>query len=310
MSTFLSDRPKSTPYQVFLHLMMMAMYYVAIISFVALVVQYIDLIFPDELIGYSGSYDVIRSTSSALLVTFPVFLLCTWFIRKDFKNQPSERNIGIRRWLIYLTLFVAGVTMVVDMVQFVNGFYSGELTLPFFLKLLMVLLVSILTFAYFMWDLKENGISQKNAKILAASSSSALLVTLIIGFVLAGTPAHQRAVRLDEQRIMDLQTIEYEIGSYWSEKKLLPTQLVDLQRDLYYFQLPVDPETDENYSYSVTGSLSFELCATFSAEYQAILNTRLPSDQWNHGVGETCFDRIIDPDFFRGSKPVTFLNLP
>src|SRR3989338_8386169 len=106
--------PRSTPYQVFLHLMMMAMFYVSVITLIALIVQYINLLFPDELLSYGEAYDVIRSTSSSLIVTFPVFLLTSWFIRKAFKRDPNERNMGIRRWLIYLTLFVAGITMVVD----------------------------------------------------------------------------------------------------------------------------------------------------------------------------------------------------
>jgi len=299
MELLTKDHPRSTPYQVFLHLMMMAMYYVAIVSLVTLLVQYIDLLFPDQLIGYSGSYDVIRAMSSTLLVTFPVFLLTSWIIRKAFSRDPAERKIAIRRWLIYLTLFIAGISMVVDLVQFVNGFYSGELTFPFFLKLLTVLLVSLLTFGYFIWDLSEKGIHSKNAKMLTGISSTLLLLILGSGFLLAGSPAHQRAVRFDEQRIMDLQNIEYEIGNYWREKKALPSELTDLQRDLYYFQLPVDPETKENYSYSVTGTLSFKLCANFSAEYQSIPNTALPSDQWSHPAGNTCFEHTIDPDFFK-----------
>ncbi len=299
----LHNKPQthSTPYQVFLHLMMVAMYYVASISLVTLLVQYIDLIFPDQLIGYSGSYDVIRSTSSALLVTFPFFLLTTWFIRRAFKIEPVERKIGIRRWLIYLTLFIAAVTMVIDLVQFVNGFYSGELTLPFFLKLLAVLIISLLTFTYFIYDLKDDGISSQNAKILSIISSIILLIILGAGFFLAGSPSHQRAVRFDEQRINDLQNIEYEIGNYWRDKKSLPPDLTALNRDLYYFQLPVDPETKENYGYETVDALSFKICANFSAEYQSIPNTSLPSEQWSHFVGKTCFKRKIDPDFFKSN---------
>lgn len=298
----LTPHPKSTPYQVFLHLMMMAMYYVSVVSVVTLIVQYIDLIFPDQLLSYSNAYDAIRGTSSALIVTFPVFLLCAWFIRKAFFREPNERNIAVRRWLIYLTLFVAGIAMVVDLVQFVNGFYSGELTFPFFLKLLTVLVVSMLTFGYFLWDLSEKGVQPRQAKILAYTTSAMLLFTLGVGFVLAGSPSHQRAVRLDEQRIMDLQNIEYEIGNYWREKNELPPELSYLERDLYYFLLPVDPETQKNYVYEATGKLSFELCATFSADYQPIPNTQIAKDQWAHGAGYTCYDRTLDPDFFKDNE--------
>jgi hypothetical protein len=276
----------------------MVMYFVTVISFVTLLVQYIDLLFPDELIGYSGSYDSIRMASSILFITFPVFILSSWFIRKAFKSDPSERHISIRRWLVYLTLFVAGITMVVDLVQFVNSFYSGALTLPFFLKLLTVLVLSIVTFSYFSWDLRKEGINSKVAKILTVLSSSVLVLTLGVGFVLAGSPAHQRAVRLDEQRVMDLQNIEYEVGNYWREKNTLPTQLSDLERDIYYFQLPVDPETKENYTYTATGPLSFTLCAKFSEDYEPVPNETLPQNPWAYSAGNFCFDRTIDPDFF------------
>ena len=147
---------KSTPYQVFLHLMMMAMLYVSVISVITLMVQYIDLLFPDELIGYGGTYDGIRYSSSALIVAFSVFLLTSWMIRKVFKVHPEQREIGIRKWLIYLTLFVSGITIVVDLIQFVNRFYSGELTTPFLLKVLTVLLITAATFGYFLWDLREH----------------------------------------------------------------------------------------------------------------------------------------------------------
>lgn len=277
---------------------MMAMFYVSTISLIALIVQYIDLSFPDELLNYGGSYDVIRTSSSALIVTFPVFLLTTWVIRKEFAKNPDEKNIAIRRWLIYLTLFIAGVTMVVDLIQFVNGFYSGELTLPFFLKLLTVLVFSLFTFAYFIWDLKEKGISSKQARILVVISSVFLFMTLAAGFLLAGSPAHQRAVRLDEQRVYDLQNIEYEIGNYWREKTALPENISDLERDLYYFVVPVDPETKEPYVYETTGELTFRLCANFSAESQTIPNVVTSQNQWTHAEGETCFERSIDPDFF------------
>ncbi len=297
-----NSHPKSTPYQVFLHLMMMAMYYTAVISFVSLAVQYIDLLFPDQLLGYTGYYDVIRSASSTLIVSFPVFLLTCWFVRKALRADPDDRNIAIRRWLIYLTLFLAGIAMVVDLVQFVNGFYSGELTLPFFLRLLTVLIVSLMTFAYFLWDLSEKGISSKNARILAGVSSVFLIATLGVGFALAGTPGHQRAVRFDEQRVYNLSNIEMEITNYWREKGALPTQLSDLQRDLYYFQVPVDPETNEAYAYEVTGDFTFKLCADFSAESQKIpanSDLSLPSTEpWTHSAGTTCFDRTLDPDFF------------
>lgn len=290
--------PKSTPYQVFLHLMMMVMFYVFIISLMALLIEYINFLLPDPLLGL-GSYNVVRSMSSALMVTFPVFLLTSWLIRKTFEVHPEQRHMEMRRWLIYFTLFVAGITMVVDLIKFVNGFYSGELTLAFFLKLLIVLILSLMSFGYFLWDLSETGLHNKGAKTLVLVSSVSLLLILGLGFVLAGSPSHQRALRFDEQRLWALQSIESEIGYYWREKNELPSQTSDLEHDLYGFQVPLDPETQEPYPYQVTGDLSFQLCAVFSMSYEdvPVSTAPFPYERWDHSAGLTCFDRTIDPDF-------------
>lgn len=293
---------RSTPYEVFLHLMMMSMMIVSVVSLITLLVQYIDLIFPDKLIWYGSIYDVIRNASSSLLVAYPVFLFSSWLISKDLKETPAKRGMMIRRWLIYLALFAASITVVVDLIQFVNSFYSGELTLPFFLKVLSVLIIAVITFAYFKWDLDREHGKSPWAKIHAISSSVFLLVVLGLGFVFAGSPGHQRQIRLDEERVQDLQSIEYQIGEYWRQKEALPEALTDLQRDLYYFELPVDPDTEAAYEYNVLGELSFELCAHFDRASQPALNLRNEVTTWKHEAGDVCFERSIDPDFYESNS--------
>ena len=70
--------------------------------------------------------------------------------------------------------------------------------------------------------------------------------------------------------------------------------------------IPVDPETSEFYEYQILDDLKFELCATFETEsgdnQNAIPAIYYPKGQdynWQHGVGTICFERTIDPDFFK-----------
>ena len=97
---------KSTPYAVFLHLMMMSMTLVSIVAVITLIMQYIDLAFPDELIWYGSIYEAIRNSSSALIVAFPVFLISSSLIAKDLAESPGKKDMLIRRWLIYLAFFM------------------------------------------------------------------------------------------------------------------------------------------------------------------------------------------------------------
>ncbi len=297
---------ESSPYEVFLHLMMIAMIIVSVVSLITLVVQYINLLFPDELIWYGSAYDNIRLSSSILLVSFPVFVLTSWLINKDMKDKPQLSEMGVRKWLIYLALFIAALTIVIDLIQFVNSFYSGELTLPFFWKVLTVLLVSSVTFGYLKWDLGRERKPSKLPRAFAFLSSGCLLAILAVGFVFAGSPQHQRMVRLDEERVQDLQSLEYEVIEYWRLKEELPSELSDLERDGYYFELPLDPRSGESYQYQVLGDLKFELCADFdltSLENQALPDRYMGAAQFEHEAGVDCFEKEIDPDFYEKNVP-------
>ena len=90
-----------------------------------------------------------------------------------------------------------------------------------------------------------------------------VLAVIVFGFVVIGSPAKQRMLKIDQQKVYHLQSIQNEIVSYWQAKKKLPERLKDLEDSLAYFTLPLDPETQQSYGYKVVGPLSFELCTNF-----------------------------------------------
>ena len=141
-----------------------------------------------------------------------------------------------------------------------------------------------------------------------------------------GSPAKQRSLRLDDRRVNDLQSIQYQVINYWQQKEKLPATLNDLVNPLTGYSLPVEPEFEKGnvYEYAVKGPLKFELCATFSQpmpkgwrEYNyggvspmmpyyekdiSVSSYPYPNgganESWTHEVGRTCFLRTIDKDIY------------
>lgn len=151
---------KVSPKDVFLHLLAIITLYGSGIAFITLLFQYINILFPDPLEGgyYSliGAYGIIRWSISSIVVLFPVYLVTTRFLNKSYETNPSKRNLRIRKWLVYFTLFAAALIIIGDIVTLINNLLGGELTGRFLLKVLTVFFVAGSVFFYYFWDLREH----------------------------------------------------------------------------------------------------------------------------------------------------------
>lgn len=302
---------KTTPKDVFLHLFNIITFYLSVIGFITLYVQYISVLFPDELnYYYSSIANSVRVSTSILFIAVPAYLLSSWLLAKDLLVTPEKRDLKLRRWLIYFTLFISAITIIVDLIIFVYNFLNGELSIQFFLKVLVVLIVAGAVFGYYMWDLKRNELKSKTPKILAIIMGIVVLVSIILGFVIVGTPTDQRERRFDDQRVSDLQILQSQIVDYWAKKDVLPTSLDLLENDIIGFSVPTDPKTKEFYEYKIIDSLSFELCAVFSRSNEDSGTVRQEyeypygkfQENWNHESGRYCWTRNIDPDLYKTNK--------
>lgn len=302
--------PRSTAKDVFSHLFAIVTLYVSVVSFIVLGFQYIDVTFPDALsFYYTGALDAIRAGMASIIVMWPAFVGISWFMQKDAKADPEKREIGIRKWLLYLTLFITAITIVVDLITLVNYFLNGEITMRFILKVIVVLATAVAVFAYYLWDLRAGSITKSaTPKKTAITASVVVVVMIALGFFLVGSPAQQRKVRFDDQRVSDLSMIQNEITNYYTLKKgSLPEELADLTNSLSGFAVPTDPATGAQYEYNVKEGLTFELCATFEAQsVGGQTDASMPYraygvdyyGSWNHGIGRSCFERTIDPDLY------------
>lgn len=314
------DKVKTTPKDFFLWAGAMLFLYVAVFNYIALLWDYINYTFPDPLAYYSiDPYQGgISWEMATLIVLTPAFLLLMWLVHRDIAADASRREVWIRRWALFLTLFIAGITVVLDLIYVLYAFLNGtDLTAQFLLKALVVLLVAAVGFMHFIADL-WNYWEQYPARNRAVAGATGILValTIIAGFFIIGTPGQARLYRYDSQKVSDLTNIQYQIANYWQLKQKLPSALSDLADPIAGFTVPVDPQTNQPYGYRMTKApYTFELCATFNAEgrdmsapygrQMAPAPVAMPAgvgqkmgvvDNWQHGAGETCFTRSIDPE--------------
>lgn len=296
---------RTTPKDFFLHLAATVFLYTAVIALIDLAFAVINRLSPDALQTYYGVSDVAWPIS-ILLVLVPVTYILEWLINRDIGRMPEKKDIWIRRWRIYLTLFLTGVTIVIDLIALINTYLNGEVTSRFIYKVIIVLVVSAVVFAYYILA-KNNapGRSRLQRRILMWVGVALVLAAIIAGFLIVGSPSTQRALRFDEERIADLSNIQNGITNYWQRTGKLPATLAALTDPLMnYRYTTADPESGQPYQYTVKDARTFELCVTFdtfssgTSASGAYTQPMVVDENWKHDAGYSCFDRTIDPALY------------
>jgi len=156
--------PRARPYlsarEAFQYLVLFATLYTSAYYLGSLLFDFINLSFPDPSWVTDGfNYDQyaresIRWSVSALIVAFPVFLYTSWLTSRAIALDLVKRSSKIRRWLTYLTMFVAATVLIGDITTLVYNLLGGELTVRFALKVLTVALIAGTAFTYYLRDLR------------------------------------------------------------------------------------------------------------------------------------------------------------
>lgn len=147
-----------SPKDFFLHLLSMIALYASAISFTTVVYQLINIWIPDPLEQYfsaDSARATIRNSLSFLIVMFPVYIASAWFLQKSYIKDHSKRNLWVRKWLLYFTLFVTALIIIFTKIALINSLLDGQLTMRFFLQLLTIIFVAASIFGYYFFDLKK-----------------------------------------------------------------------------------------------------------------------------------------------------------
>lgn len=307
----MNERPKTTPKDFFLWLGAIIALYFSVGSFVALMFEYIErLAGVGSIVGYDPYSGGIRFAIASLIVLFPVYVILTRILNQDIRRTPEKKELWVRRWAVFLTVFAAGVGLIIDLVVLIHTFLGGdELTLAFLLKVLTIFVLFGGVFYYYLHDIRGTWErNEKKSKRIGMIVAGIVVVSIISGFFIMGSPATQRKLRNDDQRINDLRNIQSQVTDFYRDTERLPETLDEMHDSLLGYYIQNDPETGAPYEYARTGTLSFELCATFALPLPEFSDVRISENDWRvrelkqtaqdwaHEEGRTCFDREIDPE--------------
>lgn len=300
--------------EAFLHLVAFAALYTAVIAGVNLVFSLINLTWPDVAVTQYATGRVefersaIRWAIAALVVSCPVLIWLSSLLLREMRAAPDRVRSPIRRWLTYLTLFVAAVAIGVDLMTLIWSLLGGEMSLRFLLKVVTVLVVAGSVFFYYFVSLRMSPEELGRTPIHKGYGWAAALVSVALvagGISMTGSPGVERVRQLDARRVDDVRLIQREVmrlsfGPGWTDPTVplkqvasLPASLDDIVRQAVNVRPRIaDPETGLLYEYSVTGETTFQICATFGQLRDEVRNVA-----WNHGAGRHCWS-------FDGSAPI------
>lgn len=286
------------------------------------------------------TYSDVRFAIASLVVMFPIYVGLSWYVSKDIQKYLYKQDILVRKVLIYCTLFVTVLSLIGTLVSLVYTYLGGDLSMRFALKAGSVFGIAAAIFGYYIYSLKRNYSKKTMLPVVVTLVATAFVVSSVVWSIsIMGTPKEMRAKKVDSTRLSDLSGIQQNVLNRFQMTDKLPADLTELNNAFQGYTVPTDPETKVAYKYSVKQQPTFkvnyetkkkemvteaifEMCATFSTvrEFndrgQAVIgkggvmmsefsvnNFYYDGDQspyWNHGIGETCYKRVITSDMYYG----------
>lgn len=137
----------------------------------------------------------------------------------------------------------------------------------------------------------------------AIAATLAVVLGIISGFWILGTPQRQRLIAADRERISDLINISNQLYQRANNAQSLdqpfelPASLDQASRIGQAAQ--TDPITNQPYTYRRLSNTTYELCATFATDTSTYSLQPTPNganQRWQHPVGEHCFEfDVLEP---------------
>ena len=268
-------------------------------NFGGILFDFINKNFP--LVGSTSGYfsqSAVRFHLASLIIGTPIFLWLQWKLFRESTTNEVVKKSAIRRWLTYITLVIAALIVIGDLISLVFNLLGGETSTRFILKTVVVLIIAAAIFYYYLMDVKamhDDTVGNGTIGKAYLMATAICIVASIVGaFTLIESPLTQKQRNEDVARLNNLQQIESSIYQYYSINTALPDSLAQIQTQE---GATVDPVTKEPFEYRTTGAGTFELCATFSTSNRAADAENFYGPDWLHDAGHTCFPRNLANQF-------------
>lgn len=148
-------RPQPSAWEAFLYLLLFTTLYSSAYSLGSLLFEFIELAFPDPASRAVWAPSQVRWAISTLVIAFPVFAYVTMRIAHLLSADPTRRGSPVRKWLTYIAALIAALIVIGDLVALVYSVLSGELTIRFVLKAVVVGAIAGGIFTYYLSGLRQ-----------------------------------------------------------------------------------------------------------------------------------------------------------
>lgn len=96
-----------------------------------------------------------RFSIASLVVFLPLFLLLNQRTQRMTRSDPGQRRSLVRKWVSYVTLFLASMALLGDLIAVIYSLLNGDMTLRFAAKTLTVAVVAGIIFLYFRGEMDD-----------------------------------------------------------------------------------------------------------------------------------------------------------
>jgi len=287
--------------EAFMHLVMFATLYTFAYSAGVIVFAMIARYVPDPTVRWPAGegLEMLRGALATCLTAFPIFLWTEWLVGRSLVREPEKRASGVRRWLTYLTLFIAVITLIVNFATVLTNLLSGALTARVLLQSLVVFAIAGLVFGHYLLGLRrdesEGATEPVRTGLLGRIGAIGTIVVLVAGLLHVGTPRQTRGRVLDGRRVQALMELSNRIQFHVDAHDALPSTIESMpsQAGPYERGQRFDPLTKAPYDYAIVDSVTFTLGATFETADTLDANGQPIDPEWRHAAGPATFTRKV-----------------
>jgi hypothetical protein len=287
--------------EAFLHLVMFATLYIFTFNVGAILFALIETWLRDvAMVGQSAAPPMIRWALAGVITALPIFLWTTHVADRAIAREPEKRQSAVRRWLTYLTLFVAALVLIGNFSTIVSGALAGELSARTALKCLVVFAIAGAVFGHYLIGSRreegEGDVPVRRVSWIGRLGIAGAVVAVVAGLWLNGAPSHSRSRELDGRRVNALGQLEVSVSTFYERSGRLPASLDEVTSvpGVGFVNLS-DPETRHRFGYARVDSLHYRISATFAGSDTLAESGLVLDERWRHGRGTVWFDRAVVP---------------
>lgn len=250
----------------------------------SLLFSLIDNAIADALDQTSRAYQEqgIRNALAALAVATPLLGGFGWYIASLRRTNIEMEQSRVRKWLTYITLMMAALVLVGDLIALVYNFLSGELSQRLLLKLVAVGAIAGGILGFFVADVEHAKAPRKFSLVplLPWTGAATVVAASFAGYLSIQDPITVRELRLDNARLVALKRIAISAQCAYSFTGRIPASYKEIRLDFEERRIAIQgsdcnavkfsTEDEALATYQASGEAHIRICSSFLHKSEAI----------------------------------------